>query len=127
VDIGTTGKKYSLLHVDSNFLNCVCILEDEEKYLPMLDEMSQELHNSNCEKGSPTHLKGSKMMDWINETLTDQSADPNIIWKTTFMHHPMYGEHYHDNGGIINKFLPLIEQHNYDVYFNGHEHMMNYA
>ena len=43
------------------------------------------------------------------------------------MHHPMYGEHYNDNGGIINKFLPMIEEHNYDAYFNGHEHMMNYA
>jgi len=39
----------------------------------------------------------------------------------------MYGEHYNDNGGIINKFLPMIEEHNYDAYFNGHEHMMNYA
>jgi hypothetical protein len=66
-------------------------------------------------------------MSWINSTLADQSADPNIIWKSSYCHHPLYGEHYHDNTGLINMFLPLLEEHKYDVYFNGHEHMMNYA
>jgi len=43
------------------------------------------------------------------------------------MHHPMFGAHYSDNQGIIDHFLPMALANDYDVYFNGHEHLLNYA
>jgi len=43
------------------------------------------------------------------------------------MHHPMFGLHYDDYGSIIKDFLPIIDKYDFDVYFNGHEHLLNYA
>jgi hypothetical protein len=67
------------------------------------------------------------MMTWIRDTLQKQKADPNIIWKASSMHHPMFGLHYDDYETIIGDFLPLIQDAKYDVFFNGHEHLQNYA
>ena len=39
----------------------------------------------------------------------------------------MFGLHYLDYGAIIEELLPLLKKYNYDVYFNGHEHQINYA
>ena len=63
------------------------------------------------------------MMQWIKETLEEQSKDQKIIWKASSMHHPMFGLHYDDYQSIIDDYLPLIQQNNWDVYFNGHEHL----
>ena len=35
--------------------------------------------------------------------------------------------HYDDTETIVTNLMPLLKQHNYDVYFNGHEHLLNYA
>ena len=35
--------------------------------------------------------------------------------------------HYADTEMVLLHLLPKLKQHGYDVYFNGHEHMMNYA
>jgi hypothetical protein len=43
------------------------------------------------------------------------------------MHHPMFGAFYQDYHAIINDFLPLIEKNNFDIFFNGHEHLNAYA
>ena len=43
------------------------------------------------------------------------------------MHHPMFGLHYQDYQAIINDFLPKISKAKFDVFFNGHEHLMNYG
>mmetsp|Transcript_32444 Transcript_32444/g.49642 ORF Transcript_32444/g.49642 Transcript_32444/m.49642 type:complete len:111 (+) Transcript_32444:556-888(+) len=67
------------------------------------------------------------MMGWIHETVANQSADPSIVWKAANMHHPMFAVHYSDNQGFIDHYLPILHENGYDVQFNGHEHMMNYA
>ena len=64
------------------------------------------------------------MMNWIQQTLDKQSQDPNIIWKTSYDHHPLFGVDADDYREIIKDFLPGIQAHNYDIFFNGHEHMM---
>ena len=66
-------------------------------------------------------------MAWIRETLSKQQADEDLIWKVSSMHHPMFGLHIGDYKTIINDYLPLIQEANYDFYFNGHEHQLNYA
>lgn len=43
------------------------------------------------------------------------------------MHHMMFGLWYPDYGTIIDDFLPLMKEYGYDIFFNGHEHQMNYA
>ena len=43
------------------------------------------------------------------------------------MHHPMFALSYLDYQSIIVDFLPRMKEHNYDVFFAGHEHLMNYA
>ena len=125
--IGANGEKFSLLHVDSCFLLCAEVHQDFETLYPLLDHESKEVFDSNCEKGSDYHVQSSQMMDWIVEQMNDQSADPNIIWKASTMHHPMFAMHYADNQSIIKNFLPLAQKHGYDAYFCGHEHMQNYV
>ena len=66
-------------------------------------------------------------MQWIKQVLEDQSKDDKIVWKASNMHHPMFGLHYDDYQSIIDDFKPLIADHGYDVFFNGHEHLQNYA
>jgi hypothetical protein len=67
------------------------------------------------------------MMEWLNVTLAEQSADPSIVWKASTQHYPLFGMHYDDTEDIITTLMPLLKEHNFDVYFNGHEHQMNYA
>lgn len=43
------------------------------------------------------------------------------------MHHMMFGLWYSDYGTIIDEFLPIIKEDGYDLFFNGHEHHLNYA
>lgn len=56
-----------------------------------------------------------------------QSKDKSIAWKATGMHHPMFGIFYQDYHAIIHNFLPIIQSHNFDAFFNGHEHLNAYA
>ena len=66
-------------------------------------------------------------MEWIKKTMEEQSNDDKIIWKASNMHHPMFGLHYPDYKSIIEDFMPLLEEHGYDIYFNGHEHFQAYG
>jgi hypothetical protein len=52
-----------------------------------------------------------------------------IIWKAAVQHYPMFPLHYptSDFAGITNYFLPILQQHNFDLYFCGHEHLLAYA
>jgi hypothetical protein len=68
-----------------------------------------------------------EMMEWIDSTLKAQSADPNIIWKATSQHYPLFGMFYADTEMALLHLMPKLKEHNYDVHFNGHEHQMNYA
>lgn len=43
------------------------------------------------------------------------------------MHHPYFAIHYNDNLDVIQDFLPLARKAQHDVFFAGHEHLLNYA
>lgn len=67
------------------------------------------------------------MMKWLDFTNKRNQNDPDIIWKASSMHHPMFGMFYQDYEAIIADFLPRMQRNSQDVYFNGHEHLLNYA
>ena len=81
----------------------------------------------NCSDGAEFEIEGNKMMAWIKQELDAQSTRTDLVWKASAMHHPMFGAHFGDYKNIHEDFLPLIRQANFDVFFNGHEHLMNYA
>jgi hypothetical protein len=39
------------------------------------------------------------------------------------MHHPMFGVFNDDYQSIIDHYLPLAQENQFDVFFNGHEHL----
>jgi len=125
-DVGPTGEKFSLLQVDSCYLLCETVGPNKEKYYDRLDEDSKAVFDTRCENSTFTP-KSNEMMKWLDETMLRQSLNPEIIWKASSMHHPMFGVHYLDYDSIISDFLPRLKEANYDVYLNGHEHTMNYA
>jgi len=67
------------------------------------------------------------MMQWLEKTVTDQSADQDIVWKAIVQHYPMFGMHYDDIDLMVDNLLPMLRDYGFDVHFNGHEHMLNYA
>ena len=50
-----------------------------------------------------------------------------MLWKATVLHHPMWGKWYPDFPHIVLNYLPLLQEHNFDFYLNGHEHVISYA
>lgn len=82
---------------------------------------------SNCEGDQSFVKEGNEMMAWIKDTLKAQKEDDKVIWKASNMHHPMFALHYLDYSAIITDFLPLIQDAGYDIFFNGHEHLLNYG
>jgi len=50
-----------------------------------------------------------------------------MIWKATALHHPMWGKWYPDFTNIVANYLPMLLDHKFDVYLNGHEHVIAYA
>jgi len=108
-------------------LLCDTLLREGKKNFSMYDDETQGVFLSWCE-GKGAYVKPSMdMMSWLDKTLKDQSADPDIIWKASSQHYPLFGMHYTDTEMIVTHLMPLLKEHGYDVYFNGHEHMMNYA
>ena len=59
------------------------------------------------------------MNEWKN--------DEKIIWKATALHHPMWAKWYPDFANIVSNYLPLLQEHKFDLYLNGHEHVISYA
>lgn len=126
-EIGKNGEKFALLAVDSCLLLCDTLLNKGTQNLKKLDDETQAVFMSWCDGHGPYEEEGRKMMVWLNSTLNEQSADPSIVWKASTQHYPLFGMHYDDTEDIITTLMPLLKEHEYDVYFNGHEHQMNYA
>lgn len=119
------GKKIALLMVDSCLLICDALIKSESKMrlLAALNEDTRKLAETVCEQKN-YQTATIEMMKWIAETLKKQSEDPDIIWKTSYDHHPLFGVDAVDSTEIFADFFPEIKKHGYDIYFNGHEHMM---
>ncbi len=60
-----------------------------------------------------------RQMKWFKAALESSKAQ----WKIVIAHHPIYsgGEH-GDTAELIESVLPLLKEHNVQVYFNGHDH-----
>lgn len=71
--------------------------------------------------------EGNKMMQWIQDTLEEWDKDEKIIWKASVQHHPMFGKWYDDFSHIVRDYLPILMDHRFDLYLNGHEHDLEYA
>ena len=121
-EIGPNGEKFSLLSVDSCYL--LCQKSDRAK-----DYFDGKFYKSKGICHDDISLEeASKMMSWLNETLKHQSQDDSIVWKASQMHHFMFGaSNRADVDQIKEIFLPLIQEHGYDVFFNGHEHTQTYS
>jgi hypothetical protein len=95
--------------------------------LMSLDAESREIYQSRCEGDKSYVSAGDEMMSWISKTFDDLYKDKSIAWKATAMHHPMFGIFYQDYHAIINDYLPRLNDHGFDTFFNGHEHLNAYA
>ena len=120
-----------MLMFDSCLMICDAYLkgtaDEKAKMLRMLDLDSRSIAADSCDQRGDFQVATKDMMRWIKKTLHTQSRDPNIAWKVSFDHHPLYGIDNNDYSEIIHLFLPEIMEHKYDVFFNGHEHMTSYA
>lgn len=60
-----------------------------------------------------------QQMIWLEKELAKSTA----IWKIVFGHHPVYASGvYGSNPEFIQRFTPLFQKYNVQVYINGHEH-----
>lgn len=59
--------------------------------------------------------------------MEEQSKDDKIIWKAVSGHQHIFGMQFNENKIIYDEFLPLMKKYGYDVYLNGHEHLMDYS
>lgn len=127
-EVSPEGEKMALMHVDSCYLLCATYGSGKGQYhKDDLDDHTKAVYQSKCE-GDETYEKlGNKMLKEMRKAMKKQDKDDKLIWKGSVMHHMMFGLHYTDYGAIIDEFLPLMKKHNYDLFFNGHEHQMNYA
>jgi len=66
-----------------------------------------------------------KQLQWLDQVLSDSKAD----WKIVFGHFPVHscttGEH-GDTASLIKYLQPILEKHNVDAYFSGHDHILQH-
>ena len=62
----------------------------------------------------------AKQLTWLKDKL----ASTRATWKIVIGHHPLYssGKRYGKTGGIRDVLEPILEGHQVDAYFAGHEH-----
>lgn len=95
--VGPDGEKLSLMAIDSCFLICEDVGPDDDAYISSLDGDSLDFYNNKCKIDDVYMDKNLEMKEWINQTMTQQIKDDSIVWKSTNMHHMMFGLHYTDN------------------------------
>jgi hypothetical protein len=61
--------------------------------------------------------------------MKDWAQNPNIVWKATIQHYPIWFLNLDetDYASISNVFLPILRDNGFDLYLNGHEHFIAYA
>ena len=91
------------------------------------DITMQNLKDITC-SSEPWYIEeGNRMYQWIITTLENWDKDPSIIWRASVQHHPMFGKWYTDMDHLTGDFLPILLDHKFDLYLNGHEHDLEYA
>lgn len=61
--------------------------------------------------------------------MNEWDEDEDMVWRTTVLHHYLWGkgEGNYDLVPITSNFLPLLLDHKFDAYLNGHEHLSTYS
>jgi len=106
--VGNDGEKMSLMMFDSCLMICKALEgspKEREEKLKYLDEDSLKLASTMCEDGWGDLAE--EQSKFIEQTLQKGSADPSIIWKTTYDHHPLFGLG-QDQKEIQEAILPLL-------------------
>ena len=138
IEIGPNGEKLGLLMVDSCFALC-----SEFNYGKIhgpereRDLETKHLKDYMCR----THLQlskekrpdawaekeGTRMYQFIMQTLEKWDADPSIVWRISVQHHPLFGKWFNDSDKLIFNEMEMLMDHKFDLYLNGHEHAASYA
>lgn len=65
-----------------------------------------------------------RQLAWIDSTL----GASNAPWKIVVGHHPVYvaSSKYEDDPDLIRELVPIMERHNVQVYFAGHDHNLQH-
>ncbi|CDW81744.1 acid phosphatase [Stylonychia lemnae] len=131
-DIGN-GKKLGIIFVDSCLALCsnYSFADDHNSSrTPHDNEYASEQHFQLVDRmcNDPRTLDlGAEMFQWMKDTMNQWDDDSSIIWKATVQHHPLFGKWYQDYAHLVSDYMPLMLDHKFDFYFNGHEHTLEYA
>jgi hypothetical protein len=59
----------------------------------------------------------------MKTTLDSWDKDDKLVWKASVQHHLVFGKYYDDIKYIFEDYLPILMNHRFDLYLNGHEHV----
>ena len=125
--VGKNGEKMGVLMLDSCLMLCsnFSYAGDSGGHM-LLHEEHIKLRDVVCNNSTVQEL-GNAQFQWINDTMNKWEADEDMLWKATVLHHPMWGKWYPDFANIVLNYLPMLQDHKFDLYLNGHEHVISYA
>jgi hypothetical protein len=85
---------------------------------PLGDFEREDIYNETREWDREGQLR------WIDSTLAASDAE----WKIAVGHHPIIvgSARYRDNPHLLREVLPILERHNAQAYFAGHEHNLQH-
>ena len=65
-----------------------------------------------------------RQLEWLEDTLSASDA----AWKIVVGHHPIYvgSVRYSDNQRLIERLVPIFEEHGVQAYFAGHDHNLQH-
>ena len=127
VVVGKNGEKMGFLMLDSCLMLCAnfSYAGDSGGHM-LLHEEHIKLRDVVCDNSTVLEM-GNEQYKWINETMIKWEEDEDMLWKAAVAHHPMWGKWYPDFANIVLNFLPMMQDHKFDLYLNGHEHVISYA
>ena len=130
VEVGKNGEKLGFLMVDSCLMICANYSYAGDSgghmFLGAAEAEHKKLRDVVCDDPVVT-AQGNAMYQWINDTMREWDADEKMLWRATVLHHPMWGKWYPDFPHIVLNYLPMLQEHKFDLYLNGHEHVISYA
>lgn len=117
-----------ILMVDSCLMLCSnwSYAGDTGGHMLLMNDQHKKLRDVTCNDPLVTK-QGNEQFEWINATMQEWKNDEKIVWKATALHHPMWAKWYPDFANIVSNYLPLLQEHEFDLYLNGHEHVISYA
>jgi hypothetical protein len=128
IPVGDNGEVMGILFVDSVIMLCSDYVAEHLKQHPLTDPELIRVKQIMCD--DPQWITwGNSQYTWIQETLAVWDQNPYIVWKATIQHYPIFAFHYEQINyqQIATIFLPILQAHKFDLYLNGHEHILGYV